>query len=90
MITREAARNYGRQMGLHPRDYDEESIMIDTIIAMKSQFCDNCTFDYCGCSVQDSILQVDPNATFDTFGCNSFEPKYRRTECAHAKQKNPF
>ena len=73
MITREAARNYGRQMGLHPRDYGEESIMIDTIIAMKSQFCDSCTFDYCGCSVQDSILQVDPNATFDTFGCNSFE-----------------
>lgn len=88
MITREAARNHGRQMGLHPRDYGEESIMIDTIIAMKSQFCDNCIFDYCGCSVQDSILQIDPNATFDTFGCNSFESKEK--PCVYANPKNPF
>ena len=73
MLTREFARNYGKRMNLHPCNYGEESIMIDTILAMKSQFCSACTFDYCGCSVQDSILQVNPNATFDTFGCNSFE-----------------
>lgn len=40
--------------------------------AFEQQTCANCIHDYCGCSVQDSILQVDPDATFDTFGCNSF------------------
>ena len=72
-MTRESARDYGKRMNLRPTTYGEECIMIDTIMAMKSQFCSSCTFDYCGCSVQDLILQVDPNATFDTFGCNSFE-----------------
>lgn len=38
----------------------------------KHRICDNCYYDGYGCSVQDSILQVDPEATFDTFGCNSF------------------
>ena len=45
------------------RIYDEQ----------EEQICPNCSFDHCGCSVQDSILQVDPEATFHTFGCNSFE-----------------
>ena len=58
--------------------------------SFEQRLCDNCNFDYCGCSIQDSILQIEPEATFTTFGCNSFEPKYRRTECAHAKQKNHF
>ena len=42
---------------------------------LSKQVCDNCKFDYCGCSVQDSILRVDPEATFTTFGCNSFTCK---------------
>ena len=39
------------------------------------RICDNCKHDYCGCSVQDSILQANPEATFTTFGCNSFTSK---------------
>lgn len=42
---------------------------------LSKQVCDNCLFDYCGCSVQDSILRADPEATFTTFGCNSFTCK---------------
>ena len=41
--------------------------------SFEQQICDNCRYDYCGCSVQDLILQVDPEATFTTFGCNRFE-----------------
>ena len=43
--------------------------------ALSKQVCDNCKHDYCGCSVQDSILRADPEATFATFGCNSFTCK---------------
>ena len=43
--------------------------------ALSKQVCNNCKFDYCGCSVQDSILRADPEATFTTFGCNSFTCK---------------
>ena len=42
---------------------------------LSKQICDNCKFDYCGCSVQDSILRADTEATFTTFGCNSFTCK---------------
>ena len=56
------------------------SILVDLALseinqALSKQVCDNCKFDYCGCSVQDSILRVDPEATFTTFGCNSFTCK---------------
>ena len=72
-MNRDEALVYSKSLGITPVTYGEQCIMVDTILAMKSQFCNACTFDYCGCSVQDSILQVNPNATFDTFGCNSFE-----------------
>ena len=73
MMNRDEALVYNKSLGITPVTYGEECIMVDTILAMKSQFCNACTFDHCGCSVQDSILQVDPNATFDTFGCVNFE-----------------
>ena len=41
--------------------------------SFEQQLCSNCKHDGYGCSVQDSILQVDPEATFTTFGCNRFE-----------------
>lgn len=98
MLTRKAAKELIRTD--EAREYSHDSIVanvaqvesvIDTIYSsFEQRLCDNCSFDYCGCSIQDSILQIEPEATFTTFGCNSFEPKYRRTECAHAKQKNPF
>lgn len=40
---------------------------------LKPKLCGTCAFDHCGCSIQDTILQVDPNATFDTFGCIKHE-----------------
>ena len=42
---------------------------------IKPKSCDDCMFDYCGCSVQDSILRADNTATFETFCCNSFKKK---------------
>ena len=39
----------------------------------EQQLCENCKYDSYGCSVQDSILQVNPEAIFTTFGCNGFE-----------------
>ena len=79
MLTRETAKQQIRH-----DEYSHGSIVasipqvesvIDSIYdSFEQRLCNNCTFDYCGCSVQDSILQVDLNATFDTFGCNSFEP----------------
>jgi len=35
--------------------------------------CNTCSFDHCGCSVQDDILRYDPDATFDKFGCTAHE-----------------
>ena len=82
MLTREIAK----QSIVHDRvsEYSHDSFVanigqvesiIDTIYdSFEQRTCNNCSFDYCGCSIQDSILQCDPNATFDTFGCNSFEP----------------
>ena len=53
----------------------ERGVAVDMLLLLKEfEICNNCKFDYCGCSVQDSILQVDPEATFDTFGCHSFKP----------------
>lgn len=55
-------------------DYQNLKHAVDRIYdTFEQQICDNCRHDYCGCSVQDSILQIDPEATFTTFGCNSFE-----------------
>ena len=42
---------------------------------IKPKSCDDCMFDYCGCSVQDSILRADNTATFETFCCNRFKQK---------------
>lgn len=42
---------------------------------IKPKMCDDCMFDYCGCSVQDSILRADNTATFETFCCNRFKQK---------------
>ena len=42
---------------------------------IKPKSCDDCMFNYCGCSVQDSILKADNTATFKTFCCNSFKKK---------------
>jgi len=64
-----------KNLGLEPATYREQVIAVDTFeLLKKHQICDNCRHDYCGCSVQDSILQIDPKANFTTFGCNSFEP----------------
>ena len=41
----------------------------------KPELCNTCTFDHCGCSIQASILQVEPDATFDTFGCVHYEKR---------------
>lgn len=95
MITRETAKQLAEKFYTPKSTYAMKMHWKDKFInaiydSFEQRLCDNCNFDYCGCSIQDSILQVDPEATFTTFGCNSFEPKYRRTECAHAKQKNPF
>ena len=82
MITRETAK----QSIVHDKasEYSHDSFvaniaqvasLIDTVYdSFEQHICNNCTFDYCGCSVQDSILRCDPNATFDTFGCSSFQP----------------
>ena len=54
-------------------DYQNLKHAVDRIYdEFEQQICANCIHDYCGCFVQDSILQVDPDATFDTFGCNYF------------------
>ena len=74
-MNRDEALIYGKSLGLKPATHGENCIMVDTILAMQSRVCNNCRFDYCGCSVQDSILQVDPSATFDTFCCNKFQCK---------------
>ena len=72
-MNRDEALIYGKSLGIKPATHGENCIMVDTILAMQSRVCNNCRFDYCGCSVQDSILQVDPDATFETFGCINFE-----------------
>jgi hypothetical protein len=35
----------------------------------KPKLCNTCTHDHCGCSIQDTLLQITPDATFNTFGC---------------------
>ena len=74
-MNRQEALEYGKILGIKPSTYGEQCVMVDTILALQSRVCNNCQFDYCGCSIQDSILQVDPTATFDTFGCNNFKCK---------------
>jgi len=59
--------HYGRTE-LH-RDID---IVYDDF---ESRVCKSCKYDYCGCSVQDSLLHFTPSADLDTFGCNKFKPK---------------
>lgn len=68
---------------IHSKEFEKMSCMLfpkmlrlfgKVFDSFEQQICGNCKHDYCGCSVQDSILQIDPEATFTTFGCNSFEP----------------
>jgi hypothetical protein len=40
---------------------------------LEPKTCNTCSFDHCGCSVQDDILRYDPNATFEVFGCTAHE-----------------
>ena len=50
--------------------YNELTEAIDELEkALKPKLCGTCTRDHCGCSIQDSLLQIEPDATFDTFGC---------------------
>ena len=55
-------------------DYQNLKHAVDRIYDdFEQRTCENCKYDSYGCSVQDSILQVDPEAIFTTFGCNGFE-----------------
>jgi len=73
MTTLEEMEQY-INVEVHSRcDYDIYSTLLDFIHQQQDLLCDNCQFDHCGCSVQNSILQVNSEATFTTFGCNSFE-----------------
>lgn len=96
MLTRQAAKQSIVYDKAQKYSYDsfvanipQVASLIDAIYdSVEQRLCDNCTFDFCGCSVQDSILQIEPNATFDTFGCNSFESKEK--PCVYVNPKNPF
>lgn len=46
-----------------------QTVVSNLIKEQKPKFCTTCIFDYCGCSVQDSILRCNESADFDTFGC---------------------
>ena len=82
MITRETAK----QSIIHDKaseyshdsfvaNIDQVAYLIDAVYdSFEQRICNNCYFNYCGCSIQDSILICDAWATFDTFGCNKFEP----------------
>ena len=83
MLTRKAATELIRTDKVSEYSHDsfvanlaQVEAVIDVIYdSFEQRLCDNCTFDYCGCSIQDTILEVDPEATFTTFGCNGFAPK---------------
>ena len=74
-MNRQEALEYGKTLGIKPSTYGEQCVMVDTILALQVGNCNLGSFDYCGCSIQDSILQVDPTATFDIFSCNNFKCK---------------
>lgn len=73
-MTRQELFEYGKSIGIEPSTWGERCVMVDTILAMQPKFCGECQFDYCGCSVQDSILKVEPDAKFNKFGCTHFKP----------------
>jgi hypothetical protein len=54
------------------KDFDEA---IKELEDLQNRSCDNCRYDYCGCSIQDSILKIEPDANFDNFSCNKWESK---------------
>lgn len=90
----EDIRVSGKTHGFHIFDIDK---LIDRVFdRLDKQICSNCVHDHCGCSVQDSILQVDSEATFYTFGCNSFEAASKRNnptnfdEAVPKAYDNPF
>ena len=92
-MTRDAAKKLGRIEIYRPKTYPQKIRWKDELIdaiydSFEQQLCNNCIFDYCGCSVQDSILQIEPTATFDTFGCNSFESKEK--PCVYVNPKSHF
>ena len=50
--------------------------LIDRIYnEFESRSCNGCKHDWCGCSVQDSILRIDSEVRFDSFCCNKWEAK---------------
>lgn len=57
--------------GLHKLMID----LIEELEELENRSCENCKYDWCGCSVQDSILIVDNDAKFDLFCCNKWEAK---------------
>ncbi len=75
MITREDAIKLGQSLYTPKSTYAMKMIFIEKLVASiydsieQPKLCNTCTRDHCGCSIQDSILQVEPDATFDTFGC---------------------
>ena len=78
MITRETAKQLAEEFYTPKSTYAMKMRWKDRFIdaiydSFEQRLCNNCLFDGCGCSVQDSIFQIDSNATFDTFGCNSFK-----------------
>ena len=81
MITeKDLPYSYNLALGFESASGRQGNILVDLVVleinqALSKRVCDNCKFDYCGCSVQDSILRADPEATFTTFGCNSFTCK---------------
>lgn len=74
-MNRQEALEYGKSLGIKPSTYGEQCVMVDTILALQVGNCNLCSFDYCGCSIQDSILQIEPEDSFETFGCTEFKPK---------------
>lgn len=73
-MTRNEAIALVTNCTINSYDYQNLKHAVDRIYDdFTEQICSNCKHDGCGCSVQDSILQIDPEATFTTFGCNSFE-----------------
>ena len=57
----------------YPKKYIIEAIK--ELEELENRSCENCKYDWCGCSVQDSILIVDNDAKFDLFCCNKWEAK---------------
>ena len=56
------------------------SLLADIYNDFESGVCKNCKHNFCGCSIQDMILEFKnkygiESSDFDNFGCNKFERK---------------